>query len=188
MSRTERFVGGISLAYTNQALTALVGLLLTPFLLFRIGQHDYGLWLVGTQIMFYLGLLDLGVVALLPRETALATGRAKNIGEASDLPLIIGQTVRMVILQMPLVALAAIVAWLLTPVEWQGLRNPIGVILLAFVLTFPLRIFGAVLQGLQDFSFLGKTNIVAYLASTALTVGLVLAGFGFYSLATCCDL
>ncbi len=183
MSRTERFVGGISLAYTNQALTALVGLLLTPFLLFRIGQHDYGLWLVGTQIMFYLGLLDLGVVALLPRETALATGRAKNIGEASDLPLIIGQTVRMVILQMPLVALAAIVAWLLTPVEWQGLRNPIGVILLAFVLTFPLRIFGAVLQGLQDFSFLGKTNIVAYLASTGLTVGLVLAGFGLYALA-----
>ena len=183
MSRTERFVSGISLAYANQVLTALTGLLLTPFLLFRIGQHDFGLWLVATQIMFYLGLLDLGVVALLPRETALATGRVKSIGEASDLPLIIGQTVRIVILQMPLVALAAFVAWLLTPVEWQGLRNPIGVILLAFVLTFPLRIFGAVLQGLQDFRFLGKTNIVAYLASSGVTVGLVLGGFGLYALA-----
>jgi O-antigen/teichoic acid export membrane protein len=182
MSRTERFVSGISLAYASQVLTALVGLWLTPFLLFRIGQHDYGLWLVGTQIMFYLGLLDLGVVALLPRETAFATGRAKSIGEASDLPLIIGQTVRMVILQMPLVACAALIAWLLMPVAWQGLRNPIGVILLAFVLTFPLRIFGAVLQGLQDFSFLGKTNIVAYILSTSLTAGLVFAGFGLYAL------
>src|SRR5260370_29789965 len=132
MSRTERFVSGISLAYASQMLTALVVLSLPPFLLFRIGQHDYGLWLVGTQIMFYLGLLDLGVVALLPRETALATGRAKNIVEASDLSLIIGQTVRIVIWQMPLVAVAAIGAWLLMPGGWQGLRNPIGVILLAF--------------------------------------------------------
>src|SRR5215831_17250192 len=157
MSRTERFVRGIGFGYANQALTVLVGLWLTPFLLLRIGQHDYGLWLVGTQIMFYLGLLDLGVVALLPRETALATGRTAPGSETAEVPEIIGQTVRMVILQMPLVALAATIAWRLTPAEWQALRNPIGVILLAFVLTFPLRIPNAVLQGLQDFSFLGKT-------------------------------
>jgi O-antigen/teichoic acid export membrane protein len=183
MSRTERFVSGISFGYASQVLTTLVGLWLTPFLLFRIGQHDYGLWLVGAQIMFYLGLLDLGVVALLPRETAFATGRAASIEAATDLPMIIGQTARMVIWQMPLVALGALIAWLVIPAEWAGLRQPIGLLLLAFVLLFPLRIFGAVLHGLQDFAFLGKTNIIAYLTSTALTVGLVFAGLGLYSLA-----
>ena len=76
MSRTKRFVSGITLGYAGQVLTTLVGLWLTPFLLFRVGQHDYGLWIVGTQLMFYLALLDFGVVALLPRETAFATGRA----------------------------------------------------------------------------------------------------------------
>jgi O-antigen/teichoic acid export membrane protein len=63
------------------------------------------------------------------------------------------------------------------------LQQPIGVVLAAFVLTFPLRIFGALLQGLQDFSFLGKTNIVAFIISNAVTVALVLAGFGLYALA-----
>jgi O-antigen/teichoic acid export membrane protein len=183
MSRTNRFLSGISFGYASQLITMLVGLWLTPFLLHRIGQHDYGLWLVGTQLMFYLALLDLGVVALLPRETAFATGRAGSIEEATDLPVIIGQTVRLIIWQMPLVALAAVVAWLMMPAEWEGLRNPIGIVLLAFVVTFPLRLFGAVLHGLQDLAFLGRINIIAYLLSNAITVALILAGWGLYSLA-----
>src|ERR1044072_8253216 len=115
MSRTNRFLSGIGFGYASQILTTLVALWLTPFLLRRIGQHDYGLWLVGTQLMFYLALLDIGVVALLPRETAFATGRAKTIEEATDLPVIIGQTVRLIVWQMPLVVLAAVIAWLLMP-------------------------------------------------------------------------
>ena len=75
-SRTRRFLDGVWLGYANQMLMMLGGLWLTPFLLHRIGQHDYGLWLVGSQILMYLTLLDIGVVALLPRETAYATGRA----------------------------------------------------------------------------------------------------------------
>jgi len=46
------------------------------FLLHRIGQHDYGLWLVGAQLLGYLGLMDFGIVALLPRATASAAARA----------------------------------------------------------------------------------------------------------------
>ena len=182
MSRTQRFVSGISFGYASQLLTTLVGLWLTPFLLFRVGQHDYGLWLVGTQLMFYLALLDLGVVALLPRETAFATGRT-SIAESTDLPVIVGQTLRLVLWQMPLVLLVAIIAWFTIPTEWDGLRHPLGLVLLAFVLTFPLRIFSAVLLGLQDLAFLGRLNIISFLISTAITVGLVLRGWGLYALA-----
>jgi O-antigen/teichoic acid export membrane protein len=183
MSRTKHFLSGVGFGYASQTLTILVGLWLTPFLLGRIGQHDYGLWLVGTQIMFYLGLLDLGVVALLPREAAFATGRAGSVEKATDLPLIIGQTARMVLWQMPLVALAALAAWLVMPGEWEALRQPMGLVLLAFVAVFPLRIFGAALQGLQDLAYIGKAGILSYLVSTAITVGLVFAGLGLYALA-----
>ena len=183
MSRTNRFLSGIGFGYASQVLTMLVGLWLTPFLLRRIGQHDYGLWLVGTQLMFYLALLDLGIVALLPRETAFATGRAKQIEDATDLPVIIGQSVRLIFWQMPLVVLAALIAWFMMPAAWEGLRHPIGVVLLAFVLMFPLRIFSAVLQGLQDLSYLGRTHIISFLLSTGLTVALIFAGWKLYSLA-----
>lgn len=183
MSRTNKFLGGLSFGYTSQVLTTLIGFWLTPFLLHRIGQHHYGLWLVGTQLMFYLGLLDLGIVALLPREVAFATGRARSIDEAQDLPLIFAHTVRIILWQMPLVAVAATIAWFTIPADWAELKNPIAVVLIAFVITFPLRIFRAVLQGLQDLAFLGKTGIVAYLISTGTTVALVITGWGLYALA-----
>ncbi len=183
MNRTKRFLSGVSFAYTYQFLATLVGFWMTPFLLQQVGQHDYGLWLVGTQLLFYLGLLDLGVIALLPRETAFAVGRAGSAQEATDLPALIGQTVNVILCQMPLVVLAAITAWFLIPAEWQGLRQPICVVLLAFVLMFPLRIYGAVLHGLQDFTFLGKVGLAAYLTSTTVTIVLVYSGLGLYALA-----
>jgi len=183
MGRTQRFIRGIGFGYAGQVLATMVGLWLTPFLLLRIGKHDYGLWLVGTQLIFYVGLLDLGVVALLPRETAFATGRAGSFSDARDLPSIVGQTAKLVLWQTPFVAIAAAVVWFFLPAEWAALQQPIAVVLAAFVLTFPLRIFSSVLQGLQDFSFLGKANIVAFTTSTAVTVSFVVAGFGLYALA-----
>jgi O-antigen/teichoic acid export membrane protein len=69
------------------------------------------------------------------------------------------------------------------PAEWVGLRHPIGVVLLVFVVMFPFRIFGAVLHGLQDLAFLGRIGIISYLLSTAFTVALILAGWGLYALA-----
>jgi O-antigen/teichoic acid export membrane protein len=183
VSRTKRFLSGIRFGYANQVITTLVGFWLTPFLLYRVGQHDYGLWLVGTQLIFYLSLLDLGIIALMPRETAFATGRVSSIDEAKDLPVIIGETVRIILWQMPLVALGVLIAWLILPTEWEGLRYPIGVVLLLFVAMFPLRIFNAVLNGLQDFGFLGRVGIASYLLSAGTTIGLVLAGLGLYALA-----
>lgn len=183
MSRTNRLLGGITFGYANQAIATVVAFWLTPFLLHRVGQHSYGLWLVGAQLIAYLGLLDFGVVALLPRETAFATGRASTIEEASDLPVMIGHTVRIILWQLPLVALAAFIAWFMMPSEWADLRHPIGVVLLAFVVLFPLRIFGAVLSGLQDLAFVGRLNIISYLIGAASTVGLILAGCGLYALA-----
>ena len=183
MSRTRRFLSGISFGYSTQILTMVIGLWLVPFLLFRIGQHDYGLWLVGTQIMFYLGLLDIGIVAVLPREVAFATGRAGSIQNAVDLPNLIGETVRVVLGQLPFVILGAFIAWLMIPADWKALSNPIGLLLIAFVITFPLRIFAAILHGLQDYTFQGGVALFSYVASTALTILLIVAGAGLYALA-----
>ncbi|MBZ5593066.1 MAG: oligosaccharide flippase family protein [Acidobacteriia bacterium] len=182
-SRTSRFLHGVWLGYANQALMLLGGLWLTPFLLHRIGQHDYGLWLVGTQVLMYLGLLDIGVVGLVPREIAYATGRSGGVESATDLPLMLGQAARVVLYQTPVVILAVSVAWFLLPASWQGFRGAIGLTMAAFVVTFPLRIFHAILQGLQDFRFVGQAQILIWIVSTTSIVILVLKGFGFYALA-----
>lgn len=183
MSRTKKFLGGVGFGYAGQILTTAVALWLTPFLLGRVGQHDLGLWLVCAQVLAYLALMDFGIIALLPRETAFATGRAEKDGDAAALPLLFGQTARLVVWQMPLVALAALISWWALSATWVELRDPIGVVLLCFVLAFPLRIFGAVLHGLQDLAFMGRVGIASYILGAAVTVGLVAAGWGLYALA-----
>lgn len=184
MSRTRKFIGGVGFGYAGQILTTLVGLLITPFLLRRVGQHDYGLWLVGTQIMAYLMLLDFGVVALLPREAAAAAGRQSAAGTTDELPRTVGRTARLVLWQTPVVAVAALAAWLFfVPAEWEPLKPALGLVLACAVVTFPLRVVGATLQGLQDLRFLAQTQIAAWLVGMALTGALVATGVGLYALA-----
>src|SRR5712692_4604393 len=163
MSRSRRFFGGLALSYCYQTMLVVAGLWLTPFFLRSIGQHDYGLWLVGTQLLTYLTLTDFGVVALLPLETAYATGRGGGAAKASDLPQIVGQTARLVLYQLPVVIAVAVAMWLTIPTEWQGLRGPLAIVLIGFVLAFPLRILPAMLQGLQDLAFASSLQILNWI-------------------------
>ncbi len=182
MTRTHRFLGGLSLGYVSMGLATVVGLWLTPFLLGRIGTHDYGLWLITTQILGYLMLLDLGVVALAPRETAYATGRAIR-GGADDTGATFARFRRIVWLQVVPAAIACVIAWWLVVARWEELRYPLAIILAAFLAAFPFRLFHATLQGLQDLPYLGKVQLAAWSAGTVVTVSLVIADVGLAALA-----
>src|SRR5579864_1341919 len=141
MSRTGRFLHGVWLGYAYQGLIMLVGLWLTPFLLRHIGQHDYGVWLVGTQLLLYLTLLDVGVIAMLPRETAYVTGRSGGAKDPVDLQRLFGEVGGVMLYQTPVVILAVLLVWIFMPANWHEFRGPIAIIMATFVVTFPLRIF-----------------------------------------------
>ena len=180
--RAQRLLGGLSLGYLHTAGAVLVGLWLTPFLLRRLGSHDYGLWLLGTQVVFYLGLMDLGIVALVPREVASASGLPAD-DRNQAIKALVGETARVVLWQLPVVALVGATVVGLLPAEWSPLRGPIVIVVLVFVAAFPFRIFIAVLQGLQDLAFVGTTQLTSWAAGTAVTIIGVFAGLGLYSLA-----
>lgn len=180
MSRWQRFAGGVVVTWAGLALTLAAGLWLTPFYLQRLGGERYGLWLVGMQVLAWLMLLDLGVVALVPRETAYAVGRGdppRAIAEA------LASTWRLVWWQALVVLLAglATAAWL--PERWAPLSAPLAAVAVVFAATFPFRVFQAALNGLQDLAFLGGVQIAAWAAGTLLTVALVASGGGLGALA-----
>ena len=146
MSRTQRFLTGFVTGYAHMILATLAGLWLTPFFLHHLGQRTYGLWLVGTQIVAYLLLMDLGIVALLPRETAYVTGRTGR-HDAPELRQLIEKALTLACVQTPVVLAAALLALWWLPESWAGLQVPLAVVLSLFVVTFPLRVFQAALTG-----------------------------------------
>ena len=176
MSRTRRLIDGLGLGYVYLGLVTIVGLWLTPFLLGHVGQRDLGLWLVANQVLGYLALLDVGVVALLPRETAYATGRAGS-AVSPELVALLARVKQIVRWQLPLVGLASTVVWVALPTEWSELRGPLAVVLAAFTALFPSRLYHSLLQGLQELRFLGQVQLAVWVASTGATIGLVLTGW-----------
>lgn len=182
MTRTHRFLSGFVTGYAHLILATIAGLWLTPFFLRHLGQSTFGLWLVGTQIIAYLLLMDLGIVALLPRETAYITGRTGR-RDAPELRQLIEKTLALACVQTPVVLIAAVAALWWVPSSWAGLRVPLAVVLSLFVLTFPLRVFQAALTGLQDLAFVARVQLIAWLAGTVVNVVLVLEGFTLSALA-----
>ena len=183
MSRSRRFLSGLVLLYGYQVMLVVGGIFLTPFFLRHIGQHDYGLWLVGTQLLTYLTLTDFGVVALLPLETAYVTGRGEEAVKKGELSRLVGQTTRLVFYQMPIVCIIAGAMWLTIPQEWQGLKGPLAIVLFGVVLAFPLRILPALLHGLQDLAFANGIQICSWMVSTGVTVWMVMRGWSLLALA-----
>ena len=184
MSRTRRVVAGAALGYANMAVTTLAGLWFTPFLLRHIGQQSFGLWAVSAPILSYLGMIDFGVISLFQREVAHLLGAAGGDFRASPgLPIATGKVFRLVLWQVPALCAAATTVWLCLPKDWEPLRGPFGIVLASLVVFFPVRISHALLMGLQDLAFIGKLNILAWLAGFVIGVVLVLLGHGLYGLA-----
>ncbi len=181
MTRTHRFLGGVTLGSLQLVLATVVGLLMTPFLIRRLGSETLGLWLVAQQLLGYLMLMDLGVTAVLPRETAYAVGRAGS-ADTGDLASVIARARRAVSFQIPLVVLATVAVGVWAATREPGIAGPLMLVLACFALLFPVRLYQSVLQGLQELPFLGKLQIASWLVMTALTVVLVLAGARLWAL------
>jgi hypothetical protein len=182
MTRTRRFLSGFASGYVHLILATIAGLWLTPFFLGHLGGTTFGLWLVGTQIVAYLLLMDLGVVALLPRETAYVTGRTGR-HDSPELQHVIEKAFTLAFAQTPVVLLAAACALWWLPASWSALRTPLAVVLVVFIITFPLRVFQAALTGLQDLAFVARALLVAWAVGTTVNVWLVLERFALSALA-----
>jgi O-antigen/teichoic acid export membrane protein len=161
----------------------VAGLWLTPFLIRRLGEADYGLWIAGTQIVAWLTVMDLGVIALIPREAAVATGIAARTGDVSRLPQLIDRTMMLLLWQLPVVAVLTAVVWVFLPTEYERLTRPLLIVFAAFVAGFPFRVFQAVLTGIQDLVYVAVQTSIAWTIGFLLTVGLVTAGLGLTALA-----
>jgi O-antigen/teichoic acid export membrane protein len=180
MARARQFTYSVALGFLGQGIVMTTGLWLTPFLLHRLGPQQFGLWIVGQQLLVYLTLLDIGVIALLPRETAYASGRENA---ASELPRLVARTFRIVLMQTPFVGLlAACICWWVST-RWPDLLMPVAMVAVPFVLLFPARIFRAVLEGLQDLAFIGWSYLASWLAGVAVTVAMIVAHNGLRALA-----
>jgi O-antigen/teichoic acid export membrane protein len=162
------------------------GFVIAPFLIARLGDTDYGLWIVLGSLTSSFGLLDLGVRGAVGRHVAFHHARGDHEAVSRILA-----TAQALLLGMGLLATLCIVA--LIPVFPRFYEIPpelLGAVELAQAivglnlgLTLLFNSFDAALWGFQRFDLINAIDIPSALLRTVLTFVLIAKGGGLVTLA-----
>ena len=172
----SRLASNVMWNWAGMGVTMLTGFLVAPYLVLRLGDTAYGLWILIASMSGYFGLLDLGVRGSVGRYVAYY--RARDEHEEVNRTL---STSLLILSGVSLLALLATFAVLLfffhifeVPAEYaSAARISILVIGINLAMTFPVTVFDGVLWGFERFDLLNAVDIPTVLLRTALTFWLV---------------
>ena len=191
MSRIQKAAVTAGFTYVQFGLAILTGIVLVPLTLHYLGARSWGLWLATGELLGYAGMADLGVLGVLPWMIAEADGR----NDRAAMRRLIGHGVW---LGGGLAAVYAGVALLLWSVLPSVLRfteadrllvgAPFAFLVAVNAIGHPFRVFRAAIGGLQDAFFNGALSIAHSILTLAITIGLLINGYGLYALAVAAGL
>ena len=186
MSRTRRAGIAATFGYLQFGLALASGILVVPFVLARVGGEAYGVWLGFGELIAYSAMADLGVLGVLPWLMAEADGRGdggeKRLLVSAGLAAASLAAVVFAGLALALLALAPGITGV-SPAQHAAVVGPLMLLVAGMAAAYPVRVFHAVLIGLQDVTFIGTLGVAQAALNVALVVGLLAAGQGLYALA-----
>jgi O-antigen/teichoic acid export membrane protein len=144
------------------------------------------MWLASGELLAHAGMVELGVLGVLPWLLAEADGRRDRVAMRH----LVGHGVAVATLVGGLYLALAAVGWLflprvlhLTAEDRAMLAGPLLILVLANAFSYPLRVMQGVLAGIQDVYFNGTFAVVNAAAGVAVTSVLLLKGYLLYALA-----
>jgi O-antigen/teichoic acid export membrane protein len=186
VSRVRRAAVAASFSYLQYALAIASGIVLVPLTLHYVGARAYGLWLASGELLAYAAMVDLGVVGVLPWMLAEADGR----GDRDRMRGLVVNGLAVGVAGSIGLGVLAGVLWLVLPsalalgsADRQALGGPLAILVLTTMVVFPLRVFSAVVTGLQDVAFAGAVAVAQNLLVIVVTVLLLANGYGILALA-----
>ena len=187
MSRLRRAAVAASFGYLQYLVAIVSGIVMVPVTLHYLGARRYGLWLASGELLGYAAMVDLGVIGVLPWMLAEADGREDReamralVANGLALGAIVGLGY----------AMLAAGLWLLLPSALSlgaddrlAIGGPLAVLAAAVAIAYPLRVFNAVLTGLQDVTFNGLLAVAQAILSVAITAVMLVRGYGLFAIAT----
>lgn len=177
---------GIVLNYVTIGLNVLVAILYTPYMLRMMGQGEYGLYSLVSSIIAYLTILDFGFGNAIIRYTA----KMRAEGKVKEQYRMFGMFLCIYVIVGVLALLLGVALYLnlgrffdttLTPEELARAKTMVIMLIFNLALTFPLSVFGAVIQAYEQFIIAKTTQIVRIVITTAVMI--VLLYFGYKAVA-----
>lgn len=173
---------GVVLNYVVIFLNTIVGLLYTPYMLRMMGQSEYGLYSLVASVIAYLTVLDLGFGNAIVRYTAKFRAEKKTeeqyemFGMFFLLYLVIGIVAFGIGLGLYF-NVDTLFGNTMTAVELDRARIMMLLLVANLAFTFPMSIWGSIIQAYEDFVFQKSLNIFRIILNTAVMICLLHFGY-----------
>ena len=173
---------GVVLNYVVIILNTVVGLLYTPYMLRMMGQSEYGLYSLVASVIAYLTVLDLGFGNAIVRYTAKFRAEKKTeeqyemFGMFFLLYLVIGIIAFGIGLGL-YSNVGTLFGNTMTAVELDRARIMMLLLVANLAFTFPMSIWGSIIQAYEDFVFQKSLNIFRIILNTAVMICLLHFGY-----------
>ncbi len=168
-------------SWLGLAATMVVGFLLTPFILHRLGNTALGLWVLITSFTGYYGMLDLGIRNAIVQYVARyhATDEAGELAKVVSTGFFTYGCVALLATAITLIAAANLHLWSkVTPDERATAHALLLIVGIVTAIGMPITVFTGVLEGLQKFALIGTIQTLAVLLRAGLIVAGLSAGHG----------
>ncbi|HEX8817047.1 MAG TPA: oligosaccharide flippase family protein [Terriglobales bacterium] len=173
MSRRIHALRNVGTSWLGLATNFLVGFFLSPFILHRIGDDAFGLWVLVFALTGYYGLFDFGIRSSIIRYVAQyqATGDSDRLNCFINTSLLSYGAIGLLLLTVTIAGSFYVDSIFRIPASLHATAKIVFLIVGATVsLGFPLGVFGGALEGLQKFNWLSLTQVSCNLVRTLLIV------------------
>ena len=172
MRRIE-ILKNVSSSWFGLGVNILVGIFLSPFILHRLGDTAYGIWILIFSVTGYYGLFDLGIRSSVVRyvSTYTATDDQDGLARLINTSLATYATIGAVAMVVTLSCSVFVDRIFRIPADFLPTARLLFLMVgTAVALGFPTGVFGGILEGLQRFYFVNLTNVISTLLRAALIV------------------
>jgi O-antigen/teichoic acid export membrane protein len=177
------FLSSVLWNWFGVSVSLFSAFILSPFIIRRLGDENYGLWALTTSLVEYYWLLDFGLRSATFQYAATynATGEKEKINE------LINTNIAYSLILFPLLIASA---WFGGPlvVHLMHITHPlfsklILIVVLSWALTSLLSVFSTAMEGIQRFDITNQATIAGIALRSFGTAALLLVGYGVVAMA-----
>jgi O-antigen/teichoic acid export membrane protein len=164
---------------------AVVAFLLVPFFVGQLGKPAYGVWVLIGSVFRYRILLGMGLNSAINRRIPmyLAKDDEDGIRRTVSTALFFFTIIALVLALLTVVLAAKVGDWFEIPPDLIRTTSVLVLVVgLGFAASTPLQLTTAVLSGLQRYDMVSIVTMIVLVVRTALTVVLLLRGYGLVTL------
>jgi len=180
-------IKNVSSSWFALGINVLVGIFLSPFILHRLGDAAFGMWVLIFSLTGYYGIFDFGIRSSIIRYVSkfTATRDVEEVNGLINTAMFTYSCVGAFSLLITLVGCVYIDRLFKIPADFHSTARWLLLIVGSSVaVSFPLGVFGGMLEGLQKFYILNWTNILfSSVIRAALIVFYLGRGYGLLTLA-----